>query len=223
MSKSAENENSRDRSEETAGAPYGLGWMREEESLFDVNKTSKNKGFIKSVVLQPGFALIVSLLALVIGGGAVHYKGVEKKKAQSAALATQKKPAFLYVTMRCGERLDTFEDARAAYETGNYEQTIHILKAILEIYPTLELTHYNLGVTYLLAGYYKEAINELQTCVLQLDGVFEEQARWYLANAYLKSGQVNECQTELEKLIQSGETYKLQAKGLYDRIKRIIG
>jgi len=128
-------------------------------------------------------------------------------------------PNLIYPTLR-GETRDgsISKKAFAAYDEGDYQKAAEYLskwpRGTTEINNDLVLLY--LGNCYL-------AVNDLAAAKETLEQIGEgsdvaDQGNWYLALAYLKSGEPERAESELDKLVDHPNSYSDKARKLISKI-----
>jgi len=106
-----------------------------------------------------------------------------------------------------------FQEAMRSYPIRDYPRTIEGLRAVVETWPDAGAPRFFLGACELLAGRTSDAIQHLRD-VASGDSPFGEEARWYLANAYLREGREREAHVLLEQIIALNGDFVTQAFSL---------
>ncbi len=107
------------------------------------------------------------------------------------------------VIWRGGEesRPDPFVEAMKPYTTNNYAQAEEELADVIAKAPQNGSAHFYRGVSLLMLGRAADAIAPLQAAVdLGRNNEEKEEARWYLALAHLKSGQLDAAAAMLDSI-----------------------
>lgn len=203
-------------------------WCREDIILWDLSmeaiernpsvleRHKEKRPRVAPLISKPLLAAALVLL-VILGPLIYHYRSQREIPYYELRI---EKAAYVPISLRDNIDIGNLSDqAKKAYEEGHYTITIENLKTILKMQPTLATAHYNLGVTYFLVGGDKQAVEELKRSIPGMEGSLREKARWYLANAYLRSGQIENCRSELGEILQSGGEYAAQAKILLDKVR----
>ncbi|WP_144017465.1 tetratricopeptide repeat protein [Ekhidna lutea] len=111
-------------------------------------------------------------------------------------------PYEMFITSRDGE--GSLDHALVTYNNGNYA----------EVFNYIQNTHtaqssFLKGLSYLYLEEYESAITELQS-VANSDSRFEEQARWYLAIAYLQTDEPEKAKAILAQIKGNPNHYKAE-------------
>lgn len=122
------------------------------------------------------------------------------------------------LTTRAGELPPgVITEGMVQYNDGNYRAAAVHFDEILRADPDHRLVRLYAGISYLqmdsttkAAGYFSYMANE--------HGMFQEQALWYLALTYLKSGNVPGCTRVLTELAKQNGPYRARARELLNII-----
>lgn len=95
------------------------------------------------------------------------------------------------------ELLDT---GAGYFDTGRYDEAARYFQAARDRDPKLAEAAFALGLALALAGDARTAIPHLRSAVESAQGNLRDRARWVLANAYLRVGDVSSARRELELL-----------------------
>jgi TolA-binding protein len=79
------------------------------------------------------------------------------------------------------------------YERGDYAASAKGLAAAARLAPASPQTHFYLGASYLLSGDTAAALTALQTTIDRGDSAYLEDARFYLAKALTRRGDLDEA------------------------------
>jgi hypothetical protein len=91
----------------------------------------------------------------------------------------------------------TFRDAMRDYDRGDYVASAKGLAAAARLDPASPQTHFYLGASYLLSGDTDAAVTALQTTIDRGESAFLEDARFYLAKAFIRHGNLDEARAQL--------------------------
>lgn len=110
------------------------------------------------------------------------------------------------------EQLDSstlFQQVRQYYPSGQYEQVLPLLDTI---YQQTEDSRWLVMKANALMQVenYQEAVTTLLPLAENNDLLYEDQARWYLALAYLQTDQITKAKAQLSQLVNSSATFKSQ-------------
>ena len=151
---------------------------------------------------------------------------------------------LVYFSLQNESSQDLFEDYYSAYDTGfgergiNNNQEVKLAEAsrfykqkdfkkALTIFENIEgiesgKLELMTGISYLEIGAYDKAIQFFIPLVEDKDPVFQYHGLWYMAMTYLKSGAIENCKIQLQKLIDvkdpNGVYKQAEAKRLLKKI-----
>ncbi len=112
----------------------------------------------------------------------------------------------------------TENEAKMAYERGDYKEAVGRYKKLLNQYPNNSKHALFLGISYLSIGNQQKAINLLSR-IENVDAKYKHDIEWYLALAYLKNNEKNAAKIILEKLVQEDGFYKKSSEALLKEFK----
>jgi tetratricopeptide (TPR) repeat protein len=164
-------------------------------------------------------------LALVLIGAALWWKlgGRPERRAGAgstpsawAALAKFEAPAFLPPALRAGadEAAEKFRIGMENYTEGRYKRAIRDLQAAGALNPQASYIHFFLGVCHLLTGKTDKGISSLEKTIALGDPAYADEARFYLAKAWLLKGDAARARIELEAVADSGSRLAEEAARL---------
>jgi tetratricopeptide (TPR) repeat protein len=137
--------------------------------------------------------------------------------ADPAAMATSEAhPYFPLRTRSSADQAREKDEAFQAYLSGDLERAAHLL-ALLE--PSPEIRFY-LGVTQYLLGKSDPAISNLTEAACQPASEWRDPGIWYLANAHLKKGEIEQAERFLSDITGSKSAYRDRAVILLKRLRR---
>lgn len=110
----------------------------------------------------------------------------------------------------------TYEDAVEAFNSHQYSIARSQLEALLAISPNQAQYQYYLGLTYVGEEKWEKAIHELNPLIAG-ESVFSEEAKYYLAICYYRSGDAEKAITLLKQITADGEL-SIRAKKLLAKI-----
>lgn len=117
------------------------------------------------------------------------------------------------------ERSAGFEGAIRLYQSGNWRDASAALLAVAAGHPERPAALHFAGVSLLLDGNPAAALDALdQVIALGASSVFEEEARFYRAQALMLLGRGPEARAELERVIGWRGDYEVQAQALLRRL-----
>lgn len=109
--------------------------------------------------------------------------------------------------------------AMEPYERNDFGEAARRLAKFLEKNPTAAEAHFYRGVSLLLLDRTSEAIAPLRAAIENGEGVLEDDARWYLAMAFLKSARYAEALEQLDSLSAAPGPRRLAAEGLRQEVR----
>jgi len=172
------------------------------------------KGFLVAAWRRHGryaLAAAVVLLALIF-----LPRLIPQQPSPEALFAANFEPFPNQFQLR-GEQDSLLNQFAAFYGQQQYSQALQVLAQLEAADPSLknQLAFYR-GICELATGNTPAAIEALQP--LQESPLLGENARWYLALAYLKEGQTTTASQLLNQLVQEGSTYAPKAKKILDQL-----
>jgi len=192
---------------------------------------AENKSTFRSLhlwLMQQAIPVAV-VVALLVGAGAlVVWRSVPSRTGQVtnerlSRLEHIQIPKAMYnpperpAQMREPEK--AFNSAMEAYQHDDFETAIERLWTVNELQPAnAREVNFYLGVSLMLVGRNREAIGPLNQVVESGNGPRGEKSRYYLALAYVKTGQIKEAVSEADAIIAKGGEYLVAAKQLKEAI-----
>lgn len=138
-------------------------------------------------------------------------------------LAQVRPPKYMPVVLRGpkDEAMQAFQRAMVHYQKAEYRQAIPGLRAASGLDPKAANAHFFLGICDLITGETDTAIQSLRKTVSLGDSPFLEEAHFYLAKAYLRNGDINHAQVELEATLRLRGDLDADTKQLLDRLRTL--
>ena len=115
-----------------------------------------------------------------------------------------------------------FTEAMQPYERNDFAEADRRLGQFTEMNPGHAAAHFYRGVSLLLLGKPAEAIAPLETAVAKGEGRVREEAHWYLALTYLKTGDHLKALEQLDSVIQLSGKRRSDAEALRKQVKPIV-
>ena len=115
-----------------------------------------------------------------------------------------------------------FAQAMQPYERNDFAEAERQLKQFSEKDPGHAAAQFYRGVSLLLLGKSAEAIAPLETAVAKGEGRVREEAHWYLALTYLKTGDHLKALEQLDSVIQISGKRRSDAEALRKQVKPIV-
>ena len=138
-------------------------------------------------------------------------------------LAKVEPPAYTPVILRgaTDEAGRRFRDAMTHYQKGDYAAALPGLRQAAWLDPARPDVHFYLGACYLLTGADKEAIASLKSAVGLGDTPYLEDARLYLAKAYLRTRDLAAARGELEQVVRLASDREEEARRLLEQLEAL--
>jgi hypothetical protein len=116
-------------------------------------------------------------------------------------------------------KLSPFAQAMRPYDRNDFAEAEQRLAQFLEQNPGHAQAHFYRGVSLLLLGRTAEAIASLQTAIKHGPGGVSEEAHWYLALAYLKTGEPSKALGHLDAVVETSGKHHPQALQLRQQVR----
>jgi hypothetical protein len=168
-----------------------------------------------------GFLIAMGIIILVILG-VVGFFFFNNQNTQSSLFIENFKPLPDVIVNRNEEENDLLTIGMAAYSHQDYMVAVSHLEQFVNRENSSETNKRNapiyIGITHLALGNVNAAIYNFNK-ITQQNPVFREAAEWYLALAYLKRRDFENCTKQL-KIIQSNpqHEYRLQSRKLLKKV-----
>ena len=144
------------------------------------------------------------------------------RRADVARLATFPRDTMRTTTVRAPAMQDAVRELMEAgagyFDVGRYDEAARRFRAALERDPDLAPAAFALGLSLALSGDARAAVAPLESATRQATGDLRDEARWVLANAYLKSGNAAAARRELVSLAAEPGEYAARARTLAARL-----
>ncbi len=113
-------------------------------------------------------------------------------------------PTYVPAVLRGAEDepMRKFQMAMKRYQQGDYTRAVAALRAVAKLNPKDPGVLFFLGVSHLLAGQTDDGIAALQQCVALGDMPYLEEAHYYLAEGFLRKGDLAAARRELEEVVR---------------------
>jgi tetratricopeptide (TPR) repeat protein len=133
-----------------------------------------------------------------------------------AELARFDPPAYTPTVLRGAqdEAMRKFHAAMKFYQRGRYDLAVPGLREAARLNPQDAGAPFFLGAGYLLSGKADDGIAALRQCVALGDTPYLEEARYYLAKAFLSKGDLTAARRELEEVIRLKGDHEDEARRL---------
>lgn len=174
----------------------------------------------KSWALPVALAASAAVIAVTLWS-VLSEPGTEAERLRE--LAVFEPPAYAAGTLRSagGEARQQYREAMTAYAAGDWATALAGLAAASEFDPEAPDITFFLGITHLLSGSDSDAIDMLSRTVALGETVYLEEARYYLAMAYLRAGNKAAAMRELELVAAMGGSLADETKALIQRIQAL--
>ena len=161
-------------------------------------------------------SIAASFLVLAVAGWWVVNTG---QSTDPNALYSEYAEAYnVSLTVRGSNEMAGFQQAQTAYQKGDYATAFTKFQALAQQDPGAAQFSFYAGVSALLNEEATLAIPLFKTLLAQPDHLFVEQARWYLALAYLQEDDTASAKTYLSE-IKTGAFKAEEAKELLSKIE----
>ncbi len=115
---------------------------------------------------------------------------------------------------------DELESALQSYTEGNYADAASSLQKVLARNPDHPLPNLYLGISLTQMGSYQEAVTFLARCAKNSEGLLQERALWYQANAHLKLEELDPARSILTRILAIEGDYEINAS---EKLLQIMG
>lgn len=105
------------------------------------------------------------------------------------------------------------------YNSREYGAALDLLRQVLAGNPNHAAGHFYAGAAFQETGKYPNAIKEYETVITDKDNLFTEQARWYTALCYLRTGENKKAYAQLKGIAKNDGFYQLKAQAILKKIK----
>jgi len=138
-------------------------------------------------------------------------------------LARVEAPAYEPRTLRgpSDEAMQRFERGMDRYRTADYAGAARDLRAAHGLDPEAAHIGFFLGISYLMSGQDQAAIDRLRATIALGDSPYREDARFYLAKAFLRRGDLKAAQTQLKAVVKLRGSRSLEAQNMLREIERL--
>lgn len=109
--------------------------------------------------------------------------------------------------------------ALAPYQMGDYPGAVARLAEVVRDFPESSEAHFYLGVSYLLAGNTRKALEPLELATSRLPTARRAEAEWYLATAQQRAGLTDLARTRVSGLCAQPGDYQAQACAAHASLK----
>ena len=177
-------------------------------------KQSSSKGITSRFILR--FAAAAIFIGVLFGAWWMMQQGPTNEQLFSENF----EPYALSLNQRSDSE-EVFYKIENLYHAKNYEELIPLLEGVLDqSEQKSSQLQLGLGIAYMQSGKSQEAINQFKTIIAKNDFNFEDEARWYLALANLKSGNIDDAKEALKVLAsESNRDHHDEAKSILSSIE----
>ena len=158
--------------------------------------------------------------------GRLSPKSKKKYKDRTDYLAPENAPPLTDEQIMMGKYqksvalAEMMTEADRLYKEGSYQAALNNVYEILRADPENVMANYYAGGCYFAMQEYKTATPFLKTVVKTSDSKFTNNARWLLAQAYLKRNKFRNAESELKILVGEKTPYADQAAELIEKLNR---
>ncbi|MEQ9438256.1 MAG: tetratricopeptide repeat protein [Cyclobacteriaceae bacterium] len=163
----------------------------------------------------PYMAVAASVALLVLAGWWFFMQQSPSPESLYAAYFTP--AAGLPTTLGYSENTD-FAEGMVSYKMEEYAEAVQWWQPLLQADPTNDTLNYYLGVASLANEQAPEAIDYLTQVIETSSSVYNADAQWYLALAYLQNNEVEPAKALLTELSQREGAYREQSRELLEEL-----
>ena len=167
----------------------------------------------KQVFMKYAIGIAASIILLFVA-----YWFLQSSSSPQELFAAHFEPYPNYEIVRGEENQNSFSKAMYAYDQNDYRNAISLMESLLEKESKQEDLLLYLGVAYLANQQTQSAIQTLQELHQLPSQKYEAQSNWYLAMAYLQSGNAEQAKIYLKKLIEESSTYQEKAQKILKQL-----
>jgi len=201
----------------------------------------------------PRLFLLAASVVIAVAAGIVYWRGSRVEAPPPQAQAPQPTPSaaaapenpwrdlqiakaqYTPATTPQGELLyrddsaqaqrkpSAFAQAMQPYERNDFAEADRRLKQFTEKNPGHAAAQFYRGVSLLLLGKTADAVAPLEAAATLGQGRLREEALWYLAQTYLKTGDYSKALEQLDVVIQTSSKHRADAEQPRAQVKQILG
>ncbi|MDN5216776.1 tetratricopeptide repeat protein [Fulvivirgaceae bacterium BMA12] len=198
---------------------------RQTHELVDLYARANIKNRVKSIhdkvkaeqkAATGGFSVMkiaASLALLAVVGSLYFYTSYNYNTQHLASNAFEPYPNR-FRTMGDSQE-DTFARGLKAYDLQDYKEAITQFSQVTADNEKYLDARFYLGVTYLSAGAYAEAVSPLRL-VIEENSLYESSAKWYLSLTLLQLDKEEEAKKILQEIVQEGDVKSQPARELLE-------
>lgn len=169
--------------------------------------------FIRKLAIAASIILLVGIASVLLL--------TEKKYTSQELFAEYYKPYENIFTTREVNRTEerVFTSAFEKYENGKYKEALIDFEFLLEKEPNNEFLLFYAAISEIELGKINNAIKKLTKISKNIDGVFYQQAQWYLGLSYLKINENKQAREIFKSIIKNDMYYKTDAQEILSHLK----
>jgi len=175
---------------------------------------------------RPRLRLVVGVVATLAAAAVLLLLVVPRPSTteRMQALAQLAPPAVAGTTLRGEAAAEeaAFAAALERYEAGDFGGAVERLTEVVAAAPDDPLAYFYLGVARLQLGADEAAITTLAKATNLAEGLLQERALWFLANAHLARGEGPEARTAFERLVAAQGDYELNARDALEALAPLL-
>ena len=181
-----------------------------------INPDQESKPINKSLINALKIPLAASVIILV----GLSLYNIFIHQDTSKLFSNFYKPYSTDISTRSAAKMkDNIQLSYYLYQEGDYESSYEMLKNYTIKNFDDQTARFYLGLNALQLQYYKMAIDEFTMVEQDTVSPFALHARWYLAMAYLKEGNIKSARHFLQKLTDEDNMYSYRARKILKKLK----
>lgn len=181
-----------------------------------INPDQESKPINKSLINALKIPLAASVIILV----GLSLYNIFIHQDTSKLFSNFYKPYSTDISTRSAAKMkDNIQLSYYLYQEGDYESSYEMLKNYTIKNFDDQTARFYLGLNALQLQYYKLAIDEFTMVEQDTVSPFALHARWYLAMAYLKEGNIKSARHFLQKLTDEDNMYSYRARKILKKLK----
>ena len=181
-----------------------------------INPDQESKPINKSLINALKIPLAASVIILV----GLSLYNIFIHQDSSKLFSNFYKPYSTDISTRSAEKMkDNIQLSYYLYQEGDYESSYEMLKNYTIKNFDDQTARFYLGLNALQLQYYKLAIDEFTMVEQDTVSPFALHARWYLAMAYLKEGNIKSARHFFQKLTDEDNMYSYRARKILKKLK----
>jgi len=138
-----------------------------------------------------------------------------------AELGKVEPPAHAAPLERAGDRSAVFDDAMKAYDGRQYARAADILRRFVTVEPDDPAGNFFLAVSLMMTDEVGEAEDRLGVVIGAGSTTFEYAARFVRAKAWIRLGELDKAEAELELVAKSPDPYARNAGELLPKVRAL--